>query len=144
GLQRELSRDRLERVEHHPALGAARDVLGEEAVGFGGVLARQALEHVARQELLRLAVAVDHPDSSNAARSFRIAANVLVFTVPSGIPSSSAICTWVFPPKYAISSTCRSSGGRPARDSRTSMRHTPRTDHSAKDYVWYWPTTGSK
>ena len=99
GIQGELAGDGLEGVEHLTALRTAGNVLGQEPVGLGGILVRKALERVSGQELLRLSVAVDHPASSNAARSFRIAANVLVLTVPSGISSSSAICTWVFPSK---------------------------------------------
>jgi hypothetical protein len=99
GIQGELAGDGLEGVERLTALRTAGNVLGQQSVGLGGVLARKALERVSGQELLRFSVAVDHRASSNAARSFRIAANVRVLTVPSGMPSSSAICTWVFPSK---------------------------------------------
>ena len=98
-IEGELAGDGLEGVEHLTALRTAGNVLGQRSIGLGGILARQALERVSGQELLVLSAPVDDPASSNAARSFRIAANVLGLTVPSGISSSSAICTWVFPSK---------------------------------------------
>ena len=70
----------------------------EQTVGGLGVLAGERPQDVAREQLVDRLV-VDHPVSWSATRSFRIAARVRVFTVPSGIASSSAICTWVLPSK---------------------------------------------
>ena len=72
--------------------GRTRDVLGQDPVGPARVLSRQREQRVAGEELLDLLVVLRQPHSSrSAARSLRIAASVLVFTVPSGMPSSSAI-----------------------------------------------------
>ena len=87
--------DGTERQEGVAAGRTVRDVLGEQAIRLGRILAGEAPQGVAREQLVDGLVAVRHAVSSNAVRSFRIAAKVRVFTVPSGMPSSSAICTCV-------------------------------------------------
>ena len=96
--EREVAGEALEGVQRREAVGAVGHVVGQEAVGGLGVLAREGPQDVAREQLVDRLV-VDHPVSWSATRSFRIAARVRVFTVPSGIASSSAIWTCVLPSK---------------------------------------------
>jgi hypothetical protein len=97
-IEREVGRDPVEGRERGLASGAPGDVPLEQAIGFLRVGSGQRAERVAREQFLDRLV-IRHSVSSSAFLSLRIAANVLVFTVPRGIPISSAICTCVFPPK---------------------------------------------
>ena len=101
GGQGQLAGHRRELLERGQALRARRDVGGQEGFGLPGLLLVQGVEDVSRQELLDpLVVLQGHSLSPPSIFwSLRMAASVLVFTVPSGIPSSSAIWAWVRPPK---------------------------------------------
>ena len=88
GGERQVGGHAVERGEG----GAARPrspgtCSSSSALGLDGVLAGQRTERVPGEQLLDLVVRRSaHSVSSSAARSLRIAANVLVFTVPSGMP----------------------------------------------------------
>ena len=61
----------------------------------------ESVEQVGGEILLVAAVilAGHQTCSANRARIFSIPSRIRPFTVPSGIPSMSAICEWVSPPK---------------------------------------------
>ena len=110
GREGQVGHGVAERQQGLPASRAAGDVLGEQAVRLRGILTREAPEGIARHQLVdalvllpdRSAIPVGPSRQSSVSstlRSLRSAANVLVFTVPSGMPSSSAIRTWVLPSK---------------------------------------------
>jgi hypothetical protein len=68
-------------------------VLRQESVRLFGVGPRQGQQHVAGEQLVDPHVVLSQPSSyrASAKRSLRMAASVLVLTVPIGMPSSSAI-----------------------------------------------------
>ena len=113
GSHAQIGGEPLEVVEGLTAGAATGHVIGEQAIGLDRVGPGQAAQHVAGQQFVDRVVVVVHRCSmsvgrssvsiscslrSSARRSLRIAARVLVFTVPTGMAISSAICTWVLPP----------------------------------------------
>ena len=111
GCHAQIGGQPLEVVEGLTTGAATGHVIGEQSVGLGRVGPGEAAQHVAGQQFVDRVVVVAHRRSmsvggssvsgsvrSSARRSLRMAARVLVFTVPIGMAISSAICTWVFPP----------------------------------------------
>ena len=81
-----------------------------------GVLGRQRVERVAGGQLGELLHV--HDVTPISVRRRDSPSRILVFTVPSGAPTSAAISLWLYPPKYASEIASRWTSGRAADGSR--------------------------
>src|SRR5215218_6710353 len=100
---RERGRDRPQLLHVRPAALAAGQVTLQQL----GLELRQRADHIGPDVLLVFLVAarVHATASPSPSRILSSASRILPLTVPSGMPSISAICEWVKPPKYASSTT---------------------------------------